>query len=184
LVISAPSAAGKTTLGEALLGRFSNLQRVVTTTTRPQRQGEVDGESYHFVSDETFEDMKKRGEFFENATVHGYQYGNSKQAVEKILKSGRHCMLIIDVQGAQTIRGQHPHTFSIFIVPPSLEELESRLRNRNKETEAQVRVRLENARKEMAQKDSFDAVIVNDDFARARDELFHLVERVFTSRGT
>ena len=176
-IVSSPSGGGKTTLirrlmanppGEAL--RFS-----VSHTTRPRREGEVDGREYHFVSAAEFEKMARHGEFLEHNEVHGNFYGTAKSEVLPRLSGGEDVVLDIDVQGARDIRAAHPEAISVFIVPSSAAELERRLKARGLDSEDAIRKRLINAAKEIEQAEEFQYVIVNDDLERAGLELESVV---------
>lgn len=177
-IVSSPSGGGKTTLIRRLLERPPGrepLRFSVSHTTRPRRDGEVDGREYHFVSAAQFETMARRSEFLEHNEVHGNFYGTSKSEVLPHLAAGEDVVLDIDVQGARDVRIAVPEAISIFIVPSSAEELERRLRHRGLDGEDAIRKRLINAAKEIAQADSFQYVIVNDDLERASLELESVV---------
>ncbi|HKD18951.1 MAG TPA: guanylate kinase [Thermoanaerobaculia bacterium] len=177
-IVSSPSGGGKTTLIRRLLERPPGgepLRFSVSHTTRPRREGEVDGREYHFVSAAQFETMARRSEFLEHNEVHGNFYGTSKSEVLPRLASGEDVVLDIDVQGARDTRAAVPEAISIFIVPSSAAELERRLRQRGLDGEDAIRKRLINAAKEIAQADSFQYVIVNDDLERASLELESVV---------
>ncbi len=182
IIISAPSGAGKTTLTEAVLREFPQIERCVTTTTRARREDEVAGRDYRFVTRQEFEAMVKKKEFFESAEVHGNLYGTHRDRVQEIFDRGHHCLLVIDVQGAKQIREAHAHTKSIFIVPPSLEVLKERLEKRGDETAEAVERRLQNAKKEMREKKSYDFVLVNEDFDQAKTELLAILREIVEPR--
>ncbi len=160
-VLSAPSGAGKDTVINALKQQGTDVYVVPSVTTRAPRPGESEGNPYHFVSKEKFEEMIARNELLEYANVHGNWYGQPRQPIRDNLCAGRDVLLKIDVQGAATVRRKVPEAIFIFLVPSSLEELALRLKNRQTETEAERKRRLEDARKELAQKDWYDYVIVN-----------------------
>jgi guanylate kinase len=170
-VITAPSGAGKTSLIEAVMRDDPTLKISVSYTTRPPRQGEQDGVDYHFVDRATFDAMERRGEFLESAEVHGNRYGTSRQVILDAMAAGEDLILEIDWQGAQQVRRLYPGCVGIFIVPPSIEELERRIRTRGKDAEAVIRHRLENAREELAHADEFEYRIINKHFDTARQEL-------------
>ena len=170
-VITAPSGAGKTSLIEAVMRDDPTLEISVSYTTRAPREGERDGVDYHFVDGATFEAMQRRGEFLESAEVHGNRYGTSRQVILDAMAAGRDLILEIDWQGAQQVRRLYPGCVGIFIVPPSIEELERRMRTRGKDTENVIRRRLENAREELAHAGEFEYRIINKDFDTARREL-------------
>jgi len=185
-VISAPSGGGKTTLGQAAMARTPGVVRSVTCTTRPPRPGEEEGRDYHFLSCDEFERRRERGEFLEWAFVHGHWYGTSRRDVVSLCGQGLDVLLVIDYQGAASLRQQGVDALYIFILPPSMEELERRLRRRNSEAEESLRHRLAVARQEMAQYRCYDFVIVNDDLQTAVAELqaIILAERCRVKRLT
>ncbi len=174
-VIAAPSGGGKTSLVNALLAREPGIRLSVSYTSRPPRPGETDGVHYHFVSRGVFEEMVRRGEFFEHAVVHGYLKGTARTAVERLLAQGSDVLLEIDWQGARQVRSQMADTVSIFILPPSRAELERRLRARASDSEPVIRRRLADSRDDIAHAVEFDYLIVNDDFATALGELQAIV---------
>jgi len=179
-VITAPSGAGKTSLINALLKDDPRLKLSVSYTTRAPRPGERDGREYHFVDEPTFLAMRSRGEFLENAEVHGYRYGTSKRVINEALGRGEDLVLEIDWQGARQVRALYPDCVGIFILPPSIAELERRMRARGQDSEQVIRRRLENARDELAHAEEFKYAIINKDFDTARRELAKIIrdERV------
>ena len=179
-IVSSPSGGGKTTLIRRLLAKPPGepLRFSVSHTTRPKRDGEVDGREYHFVSAAEFEKMARRGEFLEHNEVHGNFYGTAKSEVLPRLAAGEDVILDIDVQGARDVVAAVPEAVSIFIIPASPEELERRLRNRGLDGEDAIRKRLINAAKEVAQAETFQYVIVNEDLERAGLELESVVRAV------
>jgi guanylate kinase len=169
LLVSAPSGAGKTTVGEALLGHAPNLRRVITCTTRAPRGSEVPGVDYHFLSAEDFSGRVGRGEFLEHATVYGRSYGTLKSSVLELLGEGRDVLLIIDVQGAASVRQAAQADpilaralVTVFLTPPTLSELGQRLRGRGSDSEDSLRCRLEAARSEAARWKEFDYLLQSD----------------------
>jgi guanylate kinase len=177
LVVSAPSGAGKTTLCRRLLAEDDSISFSVSYTTRPPRAKERPGVDYFFVSRKTFEEMIKAGAFLEWAEVHGNLYGTSKGQVLEALEAGRDVLLDIDVQGAAQVKeilGRD--AVLVFVLPPGFEELERRLRKRSTEDEATIRKRLENARKELAQAQKFEYLVLNDDLETAFRELKAILE--------
>jgi guanylate kinase len=176
-VITAPSGAGKTSLIEALMKADPSLQLSISYTTRKPRPGERDGVDYHFVDDATFVAMKGRGEFLEDAEVHGYRYGTSKKVITAALARGEDLILEIDWQGARQVRALYPDCVGIFILPPSIEELERRMRARGQDAEAVIRRRLDNARGEMDHAGEFNYAIINKDFDTARGELAGIIQK-------
>jgi guanylate kinase len=170
VVVSGPSGAGKTTVVERLLAR-GTFERVVTATTRAPRPGEKPGVDYHFVTGEEFDAWARGGRFLEWATVHGRRYGTPRASAEGILARGRHAVLNIDVQGADSVRRSGFPCFLVFLLPPSWEELERRLRSRATDPEEEIARRLADARRELARQDDFDLKVTNDDPERAADEI-------------
>lgn len=167
-VVSAPSGAGKTTILRQVMADLPGLVFSVSYTTRMPRQGERDGSDYHFINREVFTQIRSRRPtgFLEWAEVHGNLYGTGREEVDRLLGAGRDVVLDIDVQGAMQVRKKSDPVL-IFIAPPSLAELESRLRKRGTETEVTIALRLENARREMQYADDYDYLIVNDRLAEA-----------------
>jgi guanylate kinase len=176
-VITAPSGAGKTSLIEALLRADPTLKVSVSYTTRAPRPGEKDGVDYHFVDDAAFLAMQGRGEFLESAEVHGYRYGTSKKVITSALASGQDLILEIDWQGARQVRAIYPDCVGIFILPPSIEELERRMRGRGQDAEPVIRRRLEAARGEMDHAGEFDYAIINKDFQTALRKLAEIIQK-------
>ncbi len=170
-IVSAPSGAGKTSLVDALLKRNPEVSLSVSYTTRTPRDGEEEGRHYHFVSRAVFERMLEAGEFLESALVHGNYYGTSERWVVERLAAGARIILEIDWQGAAQVRRRFADSIGIFILPPSLEVLESRLRSRAKDAPEVIAARLEAARQEIAHVCEFEYVIINDEFDRAVDDL-------------
>ena len=170
-IISAPSGAGKTSLVRALRESTEGLAVSVSHTTRNQRSGEVDGKDYFFVDHDEFQDMVDRGEFLEHARVFDNYYGTSKASVEDNLQNGHDVILEIDWQGARQVRELMPQSQSIFILPPSLEALESRLRGRGQDEDQVIQRRMKDAITEMSHFGEFDYLVVNDVFADALTEL-------------
>jgi guanylate kinase len=171
VVLSAPSGGGKTTLAQAVIAETPGLVRSVTYTTRPKRPAEEDGRDYHFISQAAFEEKRRRGEFLECATVHGHLYATSRLDVNTLCAQGLDVLLVIDYQGAATLRQQGLDALYIFILPPSLETLEQRLRQRNSETETALQRRLAIAPTEMAQYRYYDYVVINGDREPATQQL-------------
>ena len=176
-VITAPSGAGKTSLIEAVMRHDPTLKISVSYTTRAPRKGEKDGVEYHFVDDATFLAMKQRGEFLEDAQVHGYRYGTSKKVITEALTRGDDLILEIDWQGARQVRSIYPQAIGIFILPPSVEELERRMRARGQDADDVIRRRVDAAREELSHAGEFTYAIINKDFETARRELASIIER-------
>ncbi|UXI67897.1 guanylate kinase [Tahibacter amnicola] len=170
-IVAAPSGAGKTSLVKALIERERDIALSVSYTSRPPRPAEVDGVHYHFVSRGVFELMIERGEFFEHAVVHGDLKGTARAPVMQALAAGRDVLLEIDWQGARQVRAQVQDSVSIFILPPSRQELERRLRARASDSEAVIRRRLDDSRNDMAHAHEFDYLVINDRFEDALAEM-------------
>jgi len=183
-VITAPSGAGKSSLIAKLLADEPGLTLSVSTTTRPPRPGEKDGREYNFVALKEFEAMLERGEFLESAEVHGHRYGTSQRVIDEVLARGRDLILEIDWQGAEQVRRLYPESIGIFILPPSMAELERRLRARGQDKEEVIRRRLANALDEMSHAVEFKYAIINNNFDDARQDLRAVVraERLATGR--
>ncbi len=183
-IVTAPSGAGKSSLIGALLKEDPRVRLSISHTTRAPRPGEQNGREYHFVDEASFLGMLERGAFLESAEVHGHRYGTSHAAVASAIKDGHDLVLEIDWQGAEQVRRLHPDSISIFILPPSLEELERRLRARGQDAEAVIRRRLANAREELPHAPEFDYVIINKHFDIAQADLRAIVraERLKSAR--
>jgi guanylate kinase len=175
-VITAPSGAGKTSLIEAVMRDDPSLKISISYTTRAPRKGEKEGVDYHFIDEPTFRRMKAAGEFLESAEVHGNYYGTSKQVILDAVKRGEDLILEIDWQGAQQVRRLYPDCVGIFILPPSIEELERRMRARGQDAEAVIRRRVDNAREELLHAGEFKYAIINKDFETARRELANIIK--------
>lgn len=174
-VLSAPSGAGKDALLKLLLSSCRGIKRCVTVTTRPPRQGEVDGVDYHFVCPEEFQRMVAAGELLEWAEVYGNLYGTPKRWVENALASGTDVILKIDVQGGLSVKRLLPEAILIFLAPPSHREQERRLRQRESENDRELQVRLAAADFEMSQMPEYDYVVVNDDLSEAAGKVACIV---------
>ena len=183
-IVSAPSGAGKTSLVSALLAADPLVRKSVSYTTRPPRPGEENGRHYHFVTPEEFERMRTAGELLEWALVHGHHYGTSRLAVDSVCREGYDVLLEIDWQGAAQIRAAKPDAASVFVLPPSIEALEERLRGRGQDSPEVIARRVAAARGEIAHVSEFDYVIINDDFSRALLDLRSIVraERLRNAR--
>jgi guanylate kinase len=183
-VISAPSGAGKSTLVKALLEVEPRLRFSVSYTTRRAREHEVDGRDYFFIDDEKFADMIRHDEFLEYALVFDHWYGTGRRHVEGLIADGHLVLLEIDWQGAQQVRKRMPEVLSIFVLPPSVAELERRLRGRASDSEEVIARRLSDAMSDMSHWHEFDYVIVNDDLATSVAELHGIVRGQPTIRTT
>jgi guanylate kinase len=176
-VITAPSGAGKTSLIDAIMSDDPSLKVSVSYTTRAPRRGEKNGVDYHVVDDAGFLTMKQRGEFLESAEVHGYRYGTSKKVITDALTRGEDLILEIDWQGARQVRSIYPQCVGIFILPPSVEELERRMRARGQDAEEVIRRRLDAAREELTHAGEFKYAIINKDFEAAKQELAAIIQK-------
>ncbi len=174
-IITAASGAGKTSLVRALLEQDTQIQLSVSYTTRQPRVGEVNGEHYHFVDEASFLKMLDENDFLESAHVHGARYGTSKTCVDEVLAAGQDLILEIDWQGAAQVRQLYPEAISIFILPPSMQELESRLRGRGQDSDEVIAKRLAAAKDEMSHVGEFDYVTINDKFEVALEDLNAIV---------
>jgi len=174
-IITAASGAGKTSLVRALLEADSRVKLSVSYTTRKPRPGEVDGEHYHFVDEDTFLQMLGEGEFLESAQVHGARYGTSQNRVDVGLLAGNDLILEIDWQGAEQVRRLYHQAISIFVLPPSIEALEQRLHGRGQDSVEVIEKRMSVAREEMSHVPVFDYVIINDKFEVALQDLCAIV---------
>ncbi len=175
IVLAAPSGAGKTTLVHELLAQDPELKFSISYTTRPRRETEIDGEDYFFVSEDEFGAMRARDAFLEFAEVFDNWYGTSQEYIQSLLDLGRSVLLDIDWQGATQGRSRRPDAVGVFIMPPSRDELERRLRGRRTDSEAVIQRRLREALSDMAHWSEFDYVIINDDLDQAAAELADIV---------
>ena len=174
-MVAAPSGAGKSTLVNALLDKEPDLRLSISYTTRAPRPGEVDGREYHFTSVEDFLAKKDNGEFLEYAEVHGNYYGTSRVLINQFMQAGTDMLLEIDWQGTQQVKKQFPHAVGIFILPPSIEALEQRLKKRGQDSEQVITKRLLAAGGEIAHAPEFEYVIINQDFETALSELIAII---------
>ncbi len=179
-IVSAPSGAGKTTLCRMAVDYFPDLRHSISYTTRPLREGEKDGVDYHFLGKEIFQEMIDRGEFIEWAEVHGNRYGTSRSDIKAILRNGLDIILDIDVQGARQVKKQlsvnsEQSAVFIFILPPSVEACEERIRKRGKDSSEVMASRLKNARAEIREMVWYDYLIVNDNLENAFERLKSLI---------
>jgi len=174
-IISAPSGGGKTSLVRALLDRVDNLVISISYTTRPLRTGETDGINYHYVDDKRFQDLVAKKVFLEHAQVFGSWYGTSKEWVNQQIDAGKDVILEIDWQGANQIRQHFKKSLSIFIVPPSMDILRKRLKERARESDDIIEKRMQQARSECAHFHEFDYLVINDDFEHALIQLETIV---------
>ncbi len=177
LVLSSPSGAGKSTLAKALLGDDNNVHMSVSATTRARRPGETEGKDYFFVTPEGFEDMAKAGAFYEHAVVFEHRYGTPKQPVQDALHAGRDVLFDIDWQGTQQLKEQaREDLVSVFILPPSHDELERRLKARAQDSDEVVAKRMSKAAAEISHWPEYDYVVVNRDVRRALEQIKAILE--------
>ena len=176
-VLSGPSGAGKGTIRARVFEALDGLSYSVSCTTRAPREGERDGVDYRFITPEDFAARIAAGDFLEWADVHRHRYGTLKSDVEKVLNEGKDMFLEIDVQGALQVKKKMPEAVTLFVVPPSIEVLEERLRGRRSEGEAELRLRLRDAVEEMKQRDLYDFVVVNDSLDEAVKRVCRFVEQ-------
>ena len=171
-IIAGPTAVGKGTVVRALVERYPQIYLSISATTRDPRPGEIDGVHYHFLSHDDFTRRVNAGEFLEWATVHGVnRYGTLRTPIDEALAAGRPAVVEIDLEGARQVKAAMPDARSIFIAPPSWEELVNRLRGRGTENEEEMTRRLRTAKRELAAKDEFDVIVVNDEVERTVEEL-------------
>lgn len=176
LVIAGPTAVGKGTVARRILETNSDIVLSVSATTRQPRKGEVDGESYFFLSDAEFDRLIESGEMLEFAVVHGtHRYGTPRQPVVAALEAGKNVLLEIDIQGASQVKEQMPEAITVFIAPPSWEELVRRLEGRGTEDSGEMQRRLATARIELQAQGQFDHVVINDDVAKCAQSVVELL---------
>lgn len=175
-IVAAPSGTGKTTLVKALVDAVPNITVSISHTTRPKRPNETDGINYHFIEKTEFEQMIQHKDFLEYATIFDHYYGTSKRWVNDTLSKGTDVILEIDWQGHQQIKQLFPASVSIFILPPSLEDLRTRLVTRNQDHPDIIKKRLSDAKETVSHIHEFDYVVINDDFAQALNDLKLIIE--------
>lgn len=176
-VVSAPSGAGKTTLCNAVRAHFGDLAYSISYTTRSPRPGEVHGKDYFFISSQEFEQGIEQGRWAEWARVHGNLYGTSAQWIQDALTAAETILMDIDVQGARQIIDRFPDAITIFIMPPSTDELERRIRGRGTDDDETIALRLANARQELAQQNMYQHILINKDLDHAIKVFIELIER-------
>lgn len=176
VIVSGPSGVGKDTVIDAWSSADPRVERVVAVTTRPPREGEVDGSDYHFVDRAVFNQMVEDGAFLEHKVVHGEMYATPMSGVQSVLDRGNFAVLKIDVQGAAAVMDKVPEVVSFFILPPSIEELERRLRSRGSESEEKVAERLQNAIREIESSEIYHYRFVNDSVERCVGEIQEILE--------
>lgn len=177
IIISGPSGVGKGTLIAALKEQFSTFHLAVSATTRPPREGEIDGVSYYFLSEEAFQKHIDNNDFLEWCPVHSHKYGTLKKEVFNYTDLGQNVILEIDVQGAQKIKQCLPEILTVFIAPPSLDVLEERLKKRNTDTEDSIKKRLYNANKELSLASWYDTVIVNTTLSQTISDFMTFIKK-------
>ncbi len=182
VIISAPSGAGKTTIIEKLLIQNPIYEFAISTTTRSRRTDEIEGKNYYYVNYDEFMQMVDRGEFLEWAKVHDNYYGTTKKEVDRIKALSKIPIFDVDVQGARSLRNKLQNVISVFIIPPSIKELEKRLRHRSTETDHQITVRLNNALTELKEYVNYDYIVVNDDLQKALDDLNAILKTTILKR--
>jgi len=182
-VLSSPAGGGKTTISKILIKEIPDLKRVITCTTRKPRPGEKDGVDYYFLSKQEFEERIKKNEFLEYAVVHGNYYGTPKKEVEEELRKGYDLLLVIDVQGMRQIKKNKKDLITIFLLPPSIDELIKRMEKRG-DPEEEIKRRLETAKKEIPAWKEYDFVVLNDEIQKAKEDIKHIIltQRLKTSR--
>ena len=175
VVVSGPSGAGKSSFVRTLLDEGPDLVYAVSATTRPRRPHETEGKDYFFLARDEFQRRVDAGEFVEHALVHGEQYGTLRSQTEDALRRGKNVLLDIDVQGGRAVRKVYPSGVFIFVLPPTMAALEARLRHRATDSEERIRLRLENARREIPMVRDYDYAIVNDDLEAASRRVLAIV---------
>ncbi|MFW5808720.1 MAG: guanylate kinase [Spirochaetota bacterium] len=175
IVISAPSGAGKSTIIREIINRTDYLDFAVSSTTRVRREGEIDGKDYHFISPEQFQSDIESGGFVEWAVVHGNYYGTTQKEIDRIRRDGKIPLFDVDVQGARSLKDNLYGAVFIFILPPSLRELEERLRKRRTDTDEQIEIRMGQARTEISKSSMFDYIVINRNVKTAVDDVMAVV---------
>lgn len=174
-IISAPSGAGKSTICKELVKQLPDLILSVSYTTRPKRRGEVDGMDYFFISEEEFQKKLKDNFFIEWAEVYGNKYGTSKEFIAKVISEGKDILLEIDVQGAKNIKKAFKDAVAIFILPPSIQELEKRMKQRNENSDEEMALRLQKAKDEIMQSTFYDYIVINDNLNSAVEKIKSII---------
>ena len=177
IVVSGPSGVGKSTICRMLVAADEALSYSVSATTRPPRLGETDGVHYEFIGDKEFDRLVGSSVLAEGAVVHGFRYGTRKSSIRQLMSAGQDVVMDVDVQGGMSLREALPEALLIFVVPPSFEELESRLRARATDAADVIETRLENASEELEWAGGYDHMVVNDDLARVVAEVMNIVIR-------
>jgi guanylate kinase len=182
IIIAGPSGVGKSTMVDRLCQDVPVLYDVVNYTTRAMRRGEQEGLPYHFVSESEFFSLRDKDFFVEWANVHGRFYGMPKDQIDNAIASGRVVIMDVDIQGARTFKSKYPDCLTIFILPPSLDELRDRIKKRDRMEESELEVRMKNAIKEMAEAGNFDLQVVNADFESAYIRVKKNIEEILKNR--
>lgn len=182
-VISGPSGAGKGTILKRVLEERPELSLTVSVTTREPREGEIDGIAYYFMDEAAFDKLVDEDAFLEWAEVHGHRYGTLKSEVDRLIAEGHSVVLEIDVQGAFNVKAQRPDAVLVFVCPPSMQELERRLRGRKSESEEDIALRLKNAQSEMELGERYDARIINDKLEKAVEDAIAQIDAAETIGG-
>lgn len=180
IVVSAPSGAGKTTIVQNVLKYFPGIVFSVSATTRKKRENEIDGVHYFFISEEEFKQKIENNEFVEWERFYDYYYGTFKSFVETTISAGKNILLEVDVKGALAIKRIYPEAKLIYILPPSLEELENRLKSRQTENEEDLKKRLERSKMELDMKDKFDHIVINNNLEYAISEMKNLINNIIS----
>lgn len=182
IIVVGPSGVGKSSLVDKITKELPVLFDTVTYTTRSMRKGESEGFPYHFVSEQKFKELIEQNFFVEWAHVHTKMYGTSRVEIDEAIASGRVVIMDVDVQGARTFRDKYPNSFAIFILPPSIDELRHRIKKRDKMSEEELAIRMENARIELSQAGDFDFQLVNADFDTSYGHFKKVVEEIIKNR--
>jgi guanylate kinase len=182
IIVAAPSGAGKSSFVERISQEDNRLVDIITFTTRQMRRGESQGHPYHFVGEDEFQKLLKEGFFVEHARVHTSWYGTPLGQIETAWKNGKCVIMDVDVQGADTFRRKFPDSKSVFILPPSIDELRRRVVKRDGQTPTDLEVRMQNAQREIARSHEFDFRLVNDDFESSYRQFKKIIEELLGSR--
>ena len=177
LVVSGPSGIGKDTVVNSLIKQHKGIEQSISATTRPPRMGETQGRAYYYMDVPEFEHLVAEGAFVEHTTYAGNYYGTLKKEVDKRLAAGITCVLVIEVNGTANVKRMYPDCTTVFIVAPTMQEHERRLRARGSESEAVMAERMEIAKQEMKMADSYDFMLVNDDAQRCAEELYDILRK-------
>lgn len=175
-VLSGPSGVGKTTIRWEIPKLLPDIHLSISCTTRKQREKEVEGKDYYFVTESQFEDMLSNGKLLEWANVHGNMYGTPSELIEEVLSQGKDSILVIDVHGAAQVRDARPESVLIFLMPPSIDELKRRLMGRKTESQESIKIRLDNAMHEIELSLKYDYKVVNNDIGQATQEIVDIIK--------